>query len=63
MIQIVEVVSISTCEKTTTLIILEVQQVQHFIVGTDIDTIILVLLMYTTADIVKLSLVTGRGGL
>jgi hypothetical protein len=33
----VEVVSISICEKTTTLIILEVQLVQHFIEDTDIQ--------------------------
>jgi hypothetical protein len=41
--------SISICEKTTTLIILVLQLVQHSIEGTDIgttDTTILVLLMY-----------------
>jgi hypothetical protein len=53
---IVEVMSISICEKTTTLIILEVQLVLHFIEGIDIDTAdttSLVLLMYTAADIYK----------
>jgi hypothetical protein len=50
----VEVMSISIYEKTATLIILELQLVHHFIEGTDIDTAditILVLLMYTAADI------------
>jgi hypothetical protein len=53
---IVEVMSISICEMTTTLIILELQLVHHFIEGTDIDTtdintrIILVLLVLALSN-------------
>jgi hypothetical protein len=40
--------SISICENTATLVIIEVQLVNHFIEGTDVDTrTILVLLLYT----------------